>query len=248
MKHIAVSLALVATLIASTSAARAQVQCPAMDGASAALERASTAERLDFIRTRLRAERRSMRKWKLAWSLTIAGIGLTQLGLALIWEDEVDLKVITLDEDYDIDFYAGAIRSVIGSSSMWLFPKPRIYLAPSSGDDCEALAAAEKALQKSASSTKAGRGFIKHAGVVALNLAYILTIGLAFDRWQSAILGGAGGVVVGEIIIYTQPTGAVDALADYRAGDLGTAAPTSWNLVPSPVGDHGFGLSLAGTF
>ena len=240
-------LAAVATLAAAANPAAAQ-QCPAMQGASPALENTSTQARLDYIRARLGSEKAALRTWKLAWGLGIAGVGLVQLGLATVWDDEVDLKVITLDEDYRIDLYVGAIRSVIGSASMGVFPKPRIDLPPQTGDDCETLAAAEKALRDSASHVRAGHAPIKHAGVLALNTAVLLVLGLGYDRWQTALVGAGVAIAVGELIIFTQPMGAVGALEDYKAGTLGDGSTTSWHIVPSPIGQMGLGLSAVGSF
>ena len=43
----------------------------------------------------------------------------------------------------------------------------------------------------------------------------MLFLGLGFHHWTSGIINGAAGAVVGEAIIFTQPTATIDDLAEY---------------------------------
>ena len=54
-------------------------------------------------------------------------------------------------------------------------------------------------------------------GNVVLNVGVTLLFG-AFHHWTTGILSGAGGAVIGEAIIFTEPVDQIDALASYRRG------------------------------
>jgi hypothetical protein len=219
-----------------------------MEGASAELAAFSTEQRLQFIRSKLAKEHKSLSNWKRNWSIFIGVTGVAQLVAAIVWEDKVDLGIIDFDKDYHVDLYAGAVRAVIGLTAINFFPKPRVDLPPPEGNDCETLAAAEKALRDSAAHIAVGRAWHKHASLVALQTGFVLTVGIGWGRWGTAIAGALLAGTVGEIIIFTQPMGAVSAYDDYKAGKLGGSTGTSWRVAPSPIGQQGFGLSAVGTF
>ncbi|MEP6865887.1 MAG: hypothetical protein ABJE66_35030 [Deltaproteobacteria bacterium] len=84
-------------------------------------------------------------------------------------------------------------------------------------DQCRRLADAERRLAASAAAQGAQRAWYMHAGNVVLNLGVTLLFG-AFHHWNTGILSGVGGAVIGEAIIYSEPVDQIDDLATYRRG------------------------------
>jgi hypothetical protein len=52
------------------------------------------------------------------------------------------------------------------------------------------------------------------------SLAIGAVLGFGLGHWRGAALQAGGGIVITELQIFTQPTGAVDALARYRRGHI----------------------------
>ena len=48
----------------------------------------------------------------------------------------------------------------------------------------------------------------------------LLFLGLGYHHWTSGIINGVSGAAVGEAIILTQPTGAIDDLGSYNRAEL----------------------------
>jgi hypothetical protein len=84
-------------------------------------------------------------------------------------------------------------------------------------DRCALLADAERRLVAAAAAQSTQRAWYMHGGNVVLNLGVTLLFG-AFHHWTTGILSGAGGAVIGEAIIFTEPVDQIDALASYRHG------------------------------
>jgi hypothetical protein len=54
------------------------------------------------------------------------------------------------------------------------------------------------------------------------NVGLFLVLGAGFGHWTSATISLLTGIATGEVMIFTQPVGAVEALRQYRRGDLGS--------------------------
>lgn len=110
--------------------------------------------------------------------------------------------------------------------------------------ECARLGEAETRLVATAESEASSRSWFRHALNVAFNGAMALVLGVGYDRWGAAALQ-AGPLVIGEAILFTRPTTAIDALRRYRAGELGRAsaaatnAPFTIELVATPLGVGG---------
>jgi hypothetical protein len=80
-----------------------------------------------------------------------------------------------------------------------------------------------------------------------------LGLGLAYGlhRPDSAAINTTVGILIGEVMIATRPTVAIQRLDRYRAGDFSRSPPppalTSLFALPSRLGD-GYGLAIGGRF
>jgi hypothetical protein len=200
-------------------AAHAQ-RCPRMDaGASAQLEDVDGRVRLHWIDARLMRQRERALIWSWTWGSTFAAAGVASL-IAL----PLDSK------DARVDWYVSAFSAAVGVIPFVAAPLAvmkdakdlHARLATDVRDDqvCALLADAETRLVRDARDEAFGQGWWIHAGNVAFNTGVFLFLGVGFHRWESAIINGAAGLVVGEAMILTQPTGSIDDLGNYRAGKL----------------------------
>jgi hypothetical protein len=100
-------------------------------------------------------------------------------------------------------------------------------------DPCVSIARAEKMLVRDAANEAEGRSLLFHGGNIVVNAGIFLIIGAGFGHWTSATISLLTGIATGEIMILTQPTGALDALHAYRKSDLASrAAGTRIAVVP----------------
>ena len=220
----AAALAVAFVVGAATSAARA-APCPVPAGADPRLGAVDGLTRLRWIDQRLDHEAGRGERWAMTWALGIGAGGIASLAPAPF--------VAPGDR---VDWYTGAVTAVIGIVPLVVAPLSVVHDAPelrkavktlAPGNDaaeCKLLADAEQKLANDGANETWQRRWWSHAGNVVFNTGVLLFLGLGFHHWTSGIINGASGVVVGEALILTQPTGAVDDDAAYRRGDVGTAA------------------------
>ena len=124
-----------------------------------------------------------------------------------------------------VDYYAGAASAVFAVIPFVIFPlpvlrdAPRLHAEVASVDDarlCATLSGAEDALVRNAREERLQRAWWVHVGNVAFNAGVFLFLGLGYHHWASGLINGGAGLVVGEAMIFTSPTGSIDDLAAYR--------------------------------
>ena len=231
---------------ASVKVARA-ADCATQPGADPKLAAIDGRARLRWIDRRLTDEAARARFWARAWAIGIGGAGLASLA-----------PVPFVAPGDRVDWYTGSVTAAIGVIPFLVSPlsvtrdAPRLHAAvsalafPPENDDaqlCALLDDAERKLAADARNERWQRGWWAHAGNVAFNSAVMLFLGLGYHHWTAGILNGGSGAVVGEVIIFTQPTGAVDDLAAYNQGDLGAAGGDR-----SAANERSWGLSYRATF
>jgi hypothetical protein len=227
-------LAVAVTLVLSAGEARAE-RCGPGDLEQDPAERA---RRIAYLDATLERERALMSRWVWGWGLGFAGVAAGQVGLGLAISDE----------GRSIDLYVSATKAGIGALYTAVnSPRVRPARIELGDTSCAALAAAEEALFAGARAQRRGSGLLVRGGSLVVNAGAVLYLGLAHDRWGSGLLGAAVGLAVGEVKIYTQPSGAIAAARRYRDGDP-RGAPTgrAFGVGPGPAGS--LGLSLGGTF
>jgi hypothetical protein len=210
---------------------------------------ADCAARVRFIDDSLRRAARPARVWSWTWGLGYFVVGGAQLGIAPFLEDE----------GRQADFYVGGGRTLLAALPFVLLPlatmkqqrtlSARVAALPPDADLCAELPAAERALERSAASEQRGKSLLKHTIVAVLNLGAGLILGLGYDRWATGAFTAGSGILVGEIMIWTQPTRSVHALRKYRAGHYTAAAPSvSWGIAPTLLPEGGAGVGLIVVF
>jgi len=115
-------------------------------------------------------------------------------------------------------------------------------------DPCVALAQAERLLNRDAANEAQGQSLLFHGGNVVVNAGIFFIIGAGFGHWTSATISLLTGIATGEIMIFTQPVGALRTLRQYRRGDFGSpSAGVRMGIAPLIARD-GSGLVLLLTF
>lgn len=190
----------------------------ALGGASLAEAQAPDA-RLARLEQSLREEQEATLRWSRAWVLTFAALTLGQAGAGLWWPDE----------GLRIDARVGAVKSGLGLLAAWAVP----FVPHGAADELDALpsatpaqrqrklAVAERLLRRAADDERLRSGWLPRLASAAVNLGGAYYLWLAHDRHVSGWLSLPSGLLVGELQIQTQPTGALRAA---RREGLTTAA------------------------
>ena len=222
---------------------------PALGGIDAAV-------RLRFLRERLRDEARRARIWTWSWAGIYAGLTAGQLALTPAFS-----------KSQRRDYYVGAGSSFLGLAVVGVMPlqvmgdqrwlERRLAKAPPGTHECVLLAEAEQLLVRDAKNEAFGVSTLVHLGNILVNLGVFAALGFGFGHWPSGAISFTVGVAVGEVMIFTQPLGAVEDLRRYRAGELTPAPPAprvGLTVAPfapfTPTGARGapHGAALALTF
>lgn len=195
--------------------------CPVPPGAAASLAGIDGRERLRWIDERLEREATKGRFWADAWAIGIGAAGLGSLA-----------PVPFVRASDRVDWYTSAATAAFGVIPFVVSPlavtrdAPKLHAAIAAlppDDDarvCLALVDAEHALGADAADERWQRGWWIHAGNLAFNTGVLLFLGLGFHHWSSGVINGASGAVVGEAIIFTQPTNTIDDAASYNGGNV----------------------------
>jgi hypothetical protein len=214
------------SLLASSARAQSAGRCPSIAGGSPALLAVDPELRLRWIDERLARTAHRARVWTWAWGtgLVVATVG-----------NLIPLAFVPANDR--IDWYAGAATTVVGIVPLLIAPLDvvgdsralRVEMAAwrQGADLCPLLASAEAKLVRDAKNQADGRRWWYHVVNVALNAGVGLFLGLGYDHWLAGGFNAVSGAVIGEAIIFTQPTSSIDDLAAYRAGSLGGPKTTA---------------------
>lgn len=212
---------------------------------SDALQTRSVDERLRFLDQRLQSDAANARIWRVSWVSIYAALAVGQLTAAPL-----------VSHSTAKNLYVGGGAALIGLAPLLITPLKVIKdsrrvaeLAAHPGDDpCAALFTIEELLQRDAENEALGRSALFHGGNVVFNLGLFLLIGAGFGHWTSATISLLTGIAVGETMIFTQPTGALRTLHEYRSGGFQVPEPQS-SLLPVPLVARDLaGIGLTGSF
>jgi len=223
------------------------VECAPIRGGSPALVHVDAEVRLAFLRDGLRSAAHRARLWSWGWGLGYSALTVGQLAITPLFNSD-DRK----------DYYVGAFGSAVGVTALLARPLrvmgdqrwlERRLAATPGADPCARLAEAERLLLRDAASEEEHQRWFVHAGNFAFNAGLGLVLAFWFQHYRAAATNTIIGITIGEIQLYTMPSGSVALLARYR--DAALAPPTenriTWQFLPLPL-DRGAGLAIAGSF
>lgn len=234
---VAVALTLPLTALAT--------RCPAPAGAQEGLSETEAEVRLKFIRDHLSRERSRLSVWTGAWGGTYGVLAMGQMVAASV-----------VKESDRVDYFVGAGATLVGLASVVVTPPKALADQPAlesrlaaTTDVCAALADAEKTLAADADGLAFGTSWVMHTASIVYNLAVGALLGFGFHHWQSGAINAVVGAALGEAMIFSQPTGLIDAWSQYKKGQLQSPQASSWHLnIGASGGPAGVGISARVTF
>ena len=221
-------VALAAALAVAAPAAAAPCTPIAAVGAGDARVGALDPElRLRWIDAELGRSAHHASVWTWSWGLLLGAGTIANLA-----------PIPFVAKDNRVDWYTGAATTAVGIVPLIIAPLDVIgdsrelrarLAARGTTDVCLLLADAETRLVRDAKNQADGQRWWLHVGNVVLNAGVGLFLIVGYHHWGAGVWNAANGAVIGEVIIFTQPTGAIDSLRRYRDGALdgGAAPPTS---------------------
>ena len=211
--------ALVLVVLAVPSTALAAARCPAGAGGGATLADIDGETRLGWIDARLTRTARKARLYTWGWGIGIGGATIANI---------VPLAFVSKGDR--IDWYTGAGTTIIGIVPLLIAPldvvedaramHAGVAAAPPGDDVCVRLADAETRLARDAKNQQDGQRWWLHVANVVLNTGVGLFLGLGYHHWGAGALNAVTGTIIGELIIYTQPTDTIADLRRYQQGAL----------------------------
>ncbi len=192
-------------------------------GGEPALQQLNAETRLHFIRERLRIDARNARIWSYSWGTIYSALTVGQFVAAPL-----------VSHASGLDLYVGGSAALVGVIPLVVTPLKvigdekrldEIEADTPTTTPCVALAWTEELLNRDAANEGQGQSLLFHGGNVVVNAGIFLIIGAGFGHWTSATISLLTGIATGEIMILTQPVGALKALRQYRRGEL--ASPSA---------------------
>jgi hypothetical protein len=172
--------------------------------------------RLAWIDSELGRSAHRARLWTWGW-----GIGLGVGTLANL----APLPFVKADQR--IDWYTGAVTTAIGIVPLVIAPLDVVadahdlharIAARGATDVCTLLGDAETRLVRDAKNQADGQRWWLHVGNVVLNTGVGLFLIVGYRHWAAGAFNAIVGSAIGEVLILTQPTGAIESLRRYREG------------------------------
>jgi len=206
-----------AAILTVSAAARAARGCPIPAVAEPSLASIDPVRRLDFIDAHLTSAERRARVWTYGW---VGGIGAAGIGSLL--------AVPFVASENRVDWYTGAVSAGVGVATLVIVPPAVLDAGPAlrakiagwapGADVCPLLLVAEADLVRVArDEERQGRWYV-HLGNLLFNVGLGLFLGVGFHHWKAGAINAGVGTAVGEALIFTRPSAAIDDLATYRAG------------------------------
>jgi hypothetical protein len=201
--------------------------------------------RIQFIEERLDAGTAAADRWWYSWFVIYTGLTVGQATIA----------IAATDPGLRIDNVVGALSSSLGVVPLGLMSfEPRFAAdrlrAVRDGTPKQRrmkLVRAEALLRSAADNERGGRSWLSHLIGNNFALAVGVILGVGYDRPLSGVISFAGGLVVTEAQILSQPTQAIEDWRQYERHGPTTSnddsASSRWVVVPQSGG-----LGVAGVF
>ena len=176
--------------------------------------------RIAFLEEHLEAPKVHARAWWWGWmSFYAAAIGAQSVRLALVDPEDEDARA------QRADFTISIVKTALGVASLLFVPLKAMEGASdmyeiqgeTREDKILRLRAGEAALLENAEQAELRHWWVRHALIVALNLAHGLIVWIGYDDPERGMISAGLGIVVGEIIAWTQPWQPLDSRAAYLA-------------------------------
>ena len=222
-------------------------ECPVtLAGGQPALQHLEAHTRLGFIRERLRSDAHHAWAWSYSWGAIYSSLAIGQFVAAPL-----------VSHASGPDFYVGGGASLIGLVPLVVTPlkvmadEERLEdseVEAPGADPCVPLAWAEALLIRDAANEAEGRSLLFHGGNMVVNAGIFFIIGSGFGHWTTATISLLTGIATGEIMILTQPVGALNAMQAYRNGDLASSKATVRMAIVPLVARKASGVVLVLTF
>jgi hypothetical protein len=218
--------------------------CPVPEGGTTELGRIDPAARLSFVRETLDDQARRARTWSLTWGISYTAIAVGSAAVAPAVQSS----------DRRASILISGLPAIVVPALLVIDPLKvmhdqkeledlldEVHTTTGAMDPCILVARAEWYLVRDAEDERGKTGILQHGLNLAGSLIVGLAVGLAVGDWVGAALNFVGGTALGEIALYTEPTGAVDALRRYRAGEVPAAGPSAGaalalTITPRPAG------------
>lgn len=246
---------LAAILVTATATSQAQ-SCPVPDGSDPRLGHADARERVAFLRTQLGAQARYAHHWTNAWLTINTAVlaGTATLAAVVDTVDDTRDPWVTSDRRDNVITALFALLPPIGNLLFQLrvgTDGPRFLRLDDLDTDasrCVLVRRGEQFMERDAEDQASAYGWLTQGLTFGGNVALGLVLGAGFGHWLNGALNFAGGMLLGELQFFTQPTGLVGAWKRYKAGELGTATPRATVRLAPQLTAGAFGLGVAGTF
>ena len=228
--------------------------CAVPTGADPKLADVDSALRLEYLRAALVQDGQDARTWKWQWVSAYGVLAAGQLLSAPF--------ASTLDQRPGL--YVGGAAALVGAVPLLAMPLhvgkdgpvfDSKVKAATPADACALIKEGEELMLHDAHNEAIGGSWIMHVVNVVYNGAVAVILGLGFHNWTSGIISGGVGALVGEAMVFSQPTHLNDAWHTYKSGVISSDTPApdaKPEAAPAPKASLGPApgsyMTLSGTF
>jgi hypothetical protein len=236
---------LIAAIVLFTSLRAFAETCPNYEGASPIVLDAEARVRLSYLDGSLPRASRNAKRWFWTWTGGFTALAAGQLALIPLQEGVEQKRTLWVNAG---STGLGAIFLAVAPPRAMGMRRRLDRQLEGVDDLCQRLTLTEQMMTRAAAVEWFGTSWITHAGNILVNVGAGLILGLGWQQWRDAWLTTAVGILVGEMMIWTQPMDLSRTLQRYRTGVWvdGVGSRVSLRLSPMMV-PSGAGVGLVGT-
>jgi hypothetical protein len=176
--------------------------------------------RLDFLEERLEAPRLHARVWWWGW-LSFYSAGAVAQGVRIALVDPADEDAAAQRADLTVSMVKaiGGVISLVALPLNAMDGAEEMRRVEGIGPEADLLRlyAGEEALEENARESERSFSWLRHALLVAVNVAGGLIIWLGYDDLERAAINTGVGIAIGELAIWTQPWEPRASYREYQA-------------------------------
>jgi hypothetical protein len=188
-----------------------------------------TAEKLDFISSRLEERKRHAHVWWTGFT------GFYAIG-TVVTAAQAATEGHTGDRAVDI---VSSVKAAFGTTRLFFFDRPAaLYGADPVRHElpnCDAaLARGEELLRRAAKETSSRASWKRHASIIGINALGAVIAGEGWGSRKDAWISAGVGIAVGEVMAWSHPWNGVNDLGEYEERfPEGETPKATWQLVPT---------------